>query len=69
MSNLTPNQIERNEIEDNIIKSIRNVFSLEKNNTIDDRMGRDMKVLFKSEEEDHYEPVRIDNNFVNNYID
>ena len=31
-------------------------------------MGRDIIVLFESEEEDHYEPLRIGNALKNNYI-
>ena len=47
--------------EENIIKSIRNNFKLEKENEgIKDRIIRDIMTLFK-EEDDHYKPIRVGN--------
>ena len=54
--------------EDKIIKSIRNLFRLTKENeVIKDRTIRDVKTLF--ELEDLYKPVRVVNFYGNNYIE
>ena len=46
--------------EDNIIKSIRNIFKLKKENeTIKDRIIRDIKILFEHED-DYYKPIRAE---------
>ena len=57
--------------EENIIKDIRNLFRLEKEaKAIKDRILRDIKHLFedKEEEENCYNPVRVNNFWSNNYI-
>ena len=71
MPNLATNQIERNTAEENGIKDIRNLFRLkrEKDNCIKDKIIRDTRTLFESEEEDYYQRVRISNVFNNNYIE
>ena len=52
-----------------IIKIIRNLFKLKKENeAIKDRIIRDIKTLFK-QEEDYYKPVRVSNLWNNNYIE
>ena len=55
----------------NIIKDIRNVFRLEKENKdIKDRIIRDIENLFEyEEEEDHYKLVIVNNFRSNNYIE
>ena len=70
MSNLSLNQIKRNqiEIEDNIIKDIRNLFkSKGKDNPIKDKVLRDIRTLFESDEDDYYKPIRSGNAFSSNY--
>ena len=71
MLNPTTNQIERNIADDNIIKEIRNLFQLKKkkDSNIKDKVIRDKRTLFDSDEEDYYEPVRTDNAFSSNYIE
>ena len=52
--------------EKNVIKSIRNLFKLKKENeAIKDRIIRDIRSLFK-QEEDYYKPLRVGNFFNNN---
>ena len=70
MSYSTPNHMNRNAIEDNIIKNIRNLSRLKKtkNNAIRKKI-RDMHILFKPDNEDYYESVWIGNAFNNNYIE
>ena len=71
MPNLATNQIERNIAKENGIKDIRNLFRLkrEKDNCIKDKIIRDTRTLFESEEEDYYQRVRISNVFNNNIIE
>ena len=71
MPNPLTNQIERNIVEDNIIKDTRNLFRLkkEKENNIKDKIIRNIRTLFESDEEDCYEPRRIGNAFRCNYIE
>ena len=49
--------------EENIIKSIRNLFKLKKENeAIKDRIIRDIRtVLEQQEEKDYYKPIRVGN--------
>ena len=48
--------------EENIIKSIRNLFKLKKENeAIKDRIIRDIRAHFEQEEKDYYKPVREGN--------
>ena len=59
----------KTQTEDTIIKDVRNLFSLTKENeAINDRIIRDIKNIFELEE-DYYKPVRIDNFYNNNYIE
>ena len=54
--------------EENITKSIRNLFILKKGNTeINDKIIRDI-TLFE-QEGDYYRPIRVDNIWNNNYIE
>ena len=72
MSNLSLNQIKRNEIEieDNVIKDIRNRFkSRGKDNPIKDKVLRDTRTLFQSDEDYYYEPIRTGNSFSKSYIE
>ena len=53
--------------QENIIKSIRNLFKLKKENkTIKDRIIKDIRSLFK-QEGDYYKPIRVGNFWNNNY--
>ena len=54
MPNPVTNQIESNVAENNIIKDIRNLFRLEKKKDkgIKDKVLRDIRKLFESDEED-----------------
>ena len=56
-------RLEKDEkIEDNIIKDVKNLFRLKKENeAIKDRIIRDIRNLFQHEEEDYYKPVRVFN--------
>ena len=57
-------------IEENIIKHIRKVFRLEKENkAIKDRIIRSIRHLFMNGEEDYYKPVREGNFWSNNHIE
>ena len=50
-------------IEDNVIKDIRNLFKLKKENkAIKCKVIRDIRNLFEHEEEDYYKSVRKNNN-------
>ena len=71
MPNPTTNEIERNIAENNIIKDKRNLFILkkEKDSGIKDKIIREIRILFESDEEDYHEPVRIGNTFSSNYIE
>ena len=54
---------------ENIIKSIRNIFKLEKKNeAIKDRVIRDIRTFFK-QEDNYYKPIRVVNFWSNNYIE
>ena len=54
----------------NIIKDIRNVFRLEKENKdIKDRIIRDIENLFEYQEEDYYKLVIVNNFRSNHYIE
>ena len=56
-------------MKDQIIRDIRNLFRLEKNQAIKYRILRDIKnVLEHEEEENYYKPVIIGNFLSNNYI-
>ena len=47
---------------ENIIKSIRNLSKLKKENEpIKDRIIRDIRALFEREEKNNYKPIRPDN--------
>ena len=55
--------------EENIIKSIGNLFKLRKENeTIKDRIIRDIRTLFK-QEDDYYKPIRVHNFWNDSYIE
>ena len=57
-------------IEENIMKHIRKVFRLEKENkATKDRIIRNIRHLFMNEEEDYNKPVREGNFWSNNYIE
>ena len=59
----------RKQSEDNAIKSIRNRFKLKKENeAIKDRIIRDIRTLFK-QEDDYYKPIKVCNFWNNNYIE
>ena len=52
------------------MKSIRNLFRLKKENeTIKDRIVRDIRKLSEEEKEDYYKPVRVRNFWSRNYIE
>ena len=54
---------------ENIIKSIRNLFKLNKENeAIKNRIIRDIRPLFK-QEGDYYKPIRLANFWNNKYIE
>ena len=56
--------------EENIIKSIRNLFKIKKENEeIKDRIIKDIKTLFEQEEKDYYKPIRVGNFWNKNYIE
>ena len=57
--------------EENINKSIRNLFKLKKENEeIKDRIIRDIGTLFEQQEEkDYYKPIRVGNFWNKNYIE
>ena len=58
----------QNQFEENIIKSIRNLFKLKRETkTIKDRIIRDVRALFE-QENDYYKPIRVGNFWNNNYI-
>ena len=56
--------------EENIIKSIRRFHKLKKENeAIKAKLVRDIRALFKQEEESNYfKPIRVDDFWNNNYI-
>ena len=58
------------EINENIIKNIKNLYILEKENkTIKDRIIRDIRNLFEYEEDCYYKSVRVGNSWSNNYVE
>ena len=63
-------KVEKKQSEENMIKSIRNIFKLKKENeAIKDRTIRDIRTLFEQQEEKHYyKPIRVGNFWNNNYI-
>ena len=65
-------------MEENIIKDVRNLFRLKKeinvtaikeNKVIKDRILRDIRNIFEHEEEDYFKSVRVGNFWSNNYIE
>ena len=55
--------------EENIIKSIRDLFKIKREDeSIRDRIIWDIKTLFK-QECDYYKPIRVGNFWNNNYIE
>ena len=70
MLNLITNQIERSITIYTIIKDIRNFFKKEKKDIgIKDRVLRDTKTLFESDEKVYYKLIRTCNAFSNNYVE
>ena len=73
MSNHTTNQIERSIAKCNTFKDIGNIFRLKKkkHNVIKDEITRYViwRTLFKSDEVDYCEPVRINSAFDDNCIE
>ena len=61
---------EKKQSEENINKSIRNLFKLKKGNeAIKDRIIRHIRTLFdQQEEKDYFKPIRVGNFWNNNYI-
>ena len=60
----------KKEIDDTTVKYIRNLFRLKKENeTIKNRIIRDIRNLFENEEEDYCKLVRVGNFWSNNYIE
>ena len=56
--------------EENIVKSIRNLFKLKKENEeIKERIIRDIRKIFDQEEKDYYKPIRVGNFWNNNYTE
>ena len=56
--------------DENIIKSIRNLFKIEKENEeIKNRINRDIRRLFEQQEKDYYKPIKVGNFWNNNYIE
>ena len=63
-------RIQKQSEEEIIIKNIRNLFKLKKDNeTIKDRIIRDIKTVFENQEEAYYKPERVGNVWNNNYIE
>ena len=58
MSNFLLNQIKRNITEYNILKNIKNLFRLKKDNGIKNKIIKVIRTLLESAEENYYEPVR-----------
>ena len=56
--------------EENIIKRIRNLFKLKKENeAIKERIIRDIRTLYEQEEKDYYKSIRAGNFWNNNYVE
>ena len=67
---IIPNQIERNIAKDNIIMNIRNLFKKEKKDKgIKDKVLRDIRTLFESDEDEYYRPTRTGNAFSGSYVE
>ena len=49
------------QLEENIIKSIKNLFKLKKNEAIKDIIIRDIRKLFEQEEKYYYKPIKVGN--------
>ena len=59
----------KKQLEENIIKSARNLSTLKKENKqIKDKIIKDIRTLFK-QEDDYYKPIRVGNFWNNNYIE
>ena len=58
MSNFLLNQIKRNITEYNILKNIKNLFRLKKDNGIKNKIIKGIRTLLESDDENYYEPVR-----------
>ena len=57
------------QLEENIIKSIKNLFKLKKNEAIKDIIIRDIRKLFEQEEKYYYKPIKVGNFLSNNYME
>ena len=61
--------VRKKQSEENIIKSIKSIFKLkEENEAIKHRIIRDIRTLFK-QEDDYYEPIRVRTFWNKNYIE
>ena len=62
---------EKKQSEENIIKSIRNLFKLKKENeAIKDKIIGDIRTLLEQQEEkDYFKPIRVGNFWNNNYVE
>ena len=69
MPNLTANQTERNIMENNMFKDNNFFRKKKKYNGMKDKITGEKGTVFESDEENHYEPVRIGNTFSSNYIE
>ena len=62
--------IDRNEIDDIIIKDIRNLLkSKRKDNATKDKVLRDIRALFESDDDHYYKPIKTNNAFSSSYIE
>ena len=52
-----------------MLKSMRNLFSLEKDKGINDKVLRDIRTLYESDKENYYKPININNAFNDNSIE
>ena len=55
--------------ENKIIKDVRNLFRLKKNEVIKDKIINDIRNLFEHEEEDYYKPIQIEIFWSDNFIE
>ena len=56
--------------EENLIKSIRNLFELKtENKAMKDRIIRDIRTFFEQQGQKDYKPIRVDNFWNNSYIE
>ena len=61
--------VRKKQSEENIIKSIKSIFKLkEENEAIKHRIIRDIRTLFK-QEDDYYEPIRVRTFWNKNHIE